>query len=427
MSRRLEVRLHGLPVGQLSETPDGVVEFRLLDSYRQAVPRPVLGQKFEDDLDRVHRSRRGQGLPDFFANLVPERGRLRDLIVEHGGLDPLDELALLAFVGEDLPGAVVVRPVGEDFDRPAAARSPGHGEMVEPVPGEPQENSRNEEEPPGERLHFSLAGVQLKFSMLLEGDKLTLPLADRGGEWIVKFDSPAFRGLPENEFSMLEWARAAGFDVPETRLYPADRIEGFPRRFALEESRVLAVRRFDRTEKERIHQEDMAQAVGLPPARKYELLTYEAMARLVRRFIGEEAVGELVRRLTFVIASGNNDAHLKNWSLLYRDRIRATWSPLYDQVATVAWAESGAARELSLKLAGAKEFGRLDRAACERFADKAGEEVARVVDEVDATLERLRATWREIGGELPLPEEHREALEDHWQRVPLLREAGFGI
>lgn len=77
MSRRLEVLLHGLSVGEISETANGGTEFRFLDDYFDLVPRPVLGQKFEDDLERVHRSRRRERLPDFFANLIPE-GRLRE-------------------------------------------------------------------------------------------------------------------------------------------------------------------------------------------------------------------------------------------------------------------------------------------------------------------------------------------------------------
>ena len=116
MSRRLEVLLYDQPVGEISETPGGGTEFRLSSSYREIVPRPVLGQKFEDDLERVHRSRKGQGLPDFFANLIPE-GRLRDLIEEAGGLEDGDDLGLLAFVGRDLPGAVVVQTLDEEIGR----------------------------------------------------------------------------------------------------------------------------------------------------------------------------------------------------------------------------------------------------------------------------------------------------------------------
>lgn len=412
MSRRFEVLLHDQVVGQISELPAAGTEFRLLDAYRERVPRPVLGQKFEDDLERIHRSRKREILPDFFANLIPEKGRLREVIEESGDIEPGDDLALLAYVGRDLPGAVVVRPAGEE-----ASRLPlGAPESLEPTKAGAPESE------PQEALRFSLAGVQLKFSMLREEDRLVLPAKHRGGEWIVKFDSPTFPYLPENELSMLRWAAAAGFDVPECHLHELEDVQGFPRSLGRSGSHVLAIRRYDRTPEGPVHQEDFAQVVGLPPSRKYDQVTYEVMARLVRGFMDEEAVEELVRRLLFVIASGNNDAHLKNWSLVYPDRIKARWSPLYDQVATIAWDSPDLL--LSLKLAGVKDFGQIDRVAFERFAEKAEIDENRVLGLVDETLERLRQAWREIGKELPLPETHGERLREHWNKVPLLRDAG---
>jgi serine/threonine-protein kinase HipA len=409
MSRRLEVLLHGQPVGEISETPDGGTEFRLFAAYRELVPRPVLGQRFEDDLEKMYRSRRGQRLPDFFANMVPE-GRLRDLIEESGGLEEGDDLALLAFVGGDLPGAVAVQSRDE-----GRARTFKESSSLPALEGE--------DDAVGEGLRFSLAGVQLKFSMLLEGNKLTLPAKESGGEWIVKFDSASFPHLPENEFSMLEWARAIGIDVPECRLHNIDDVEGFPRRYASADTRVLAVRRYDRlADGTRVHQEDFAQAVGLPPKKKYDHITYEAMALLARRFIDESAVQELLRRLVFTIASGNNDAHLKNWSLIYPDKILARWAPLYDQVATVAWKEPS--RQLALNLSSIKEFGRIDRPAFERFAERAQIDRRTALRLVDETLEKLRVTWQAISPRLPFPEGHRMALREHWRKVPLLRAFG---
>lgn len=146
------------------------------------------------------------------------------------------------------------------------------------------------------------------------------------------------------------------------------------------------------------------------------------MAHLGRRFIDEGAVDELVRRLVFAVASGNNDAHLKNWSLIYPDTIRARWSPLYDQVATVAW--EGMDRALALQLASVKEFSRIDRATFERFGEGAQIEKRRILELVDGTLERLRSTWSTIASALPLPEAHAAALREHWRKVPLLRAAG---
>ncbi len=408
MTRRLEVLLHGAGTGEISELPEGGSELRFLAAYLDRVPRPVLGQRFEDDLYARFRSRRGQTLPDFFSNLIPE-GRLREVIEETARLEPGDDLALLAFVGGDLPGAVEVAPSADEEG--LAPRGSG--------------DAATEEEalsPDREALRFSLAGVQLKFSMLLAEEKVTLPARDQSGEWIVKFDTPTFPQLPENEISMLEWARAAGFDVPECSLLPVEAVEGFPRRFASPRTRVLAIRRYDRSPEGRIHQEDFAQVVGLPARKKYEHVTYEAMARLVRTLVDDEAVDELVRRLVFTVASGNGDAHLKNWSLVYPDRIRAEWSPLYDQVATVAW--EAPARSLALKLAGVKAFGEIDRRSFERFADRAGIERPRVLQVIDSTLDRVRAVWRDHHGGWPLPPSHATALREHWSRVPLLRGAG---
>jgi len=404
VSRRLEVLLHGEVVAELVETPEGS-ELRLLESYRRRVPRPVLGQRFEDDLERTWRSRKGSTLPDFFANLIPE-GKLRQVIEQAAGLEAGDDLALLAFVGRDLPGAVEVRAA--EGEEPFQRRR-----------GPAAESTAQTE---SDALRFSLAGVQLKFSMLLEEDKLTLPARDRGGTWIVKLDSPSYPHLPENEYSILEWARAAGFEVPECRLHQAEDLQGLPRRHVARDSKVLAIRRFDRSDKGRIHQEDFAQAVGLPPGMKYEQITYETMARLVRRFSDEEAAYELLRRLALVIASGNNDAHLKNWSLIYSDRIRARWSPLYDQMATVAW--PGPDRALALKLAGVKGFDRIDGEAIVHFAERAELDRSRATAEVGKTLERLRAVWQELGAHLPLPADHARRIRRHWRRVPLLAAAG---
>ncbi len=407
MNRRLEILLHGQLIGYLSEVPDSGSEFRFLDSYLASVLRPVLGQKFEDDLEKLYRSRRGHGLPDFFANLIPE-GRLRELIEETAEIEEGDDLALLAFVGRDLPGAVIARSAGEDAEMVLEeSRSP----VVDEDPA-----AKND------ALRFSLAGVQLKFSMLLREEKLTLPATNQSGEWIVKFDSPTFPHLPENEISMLEWARATGFEVPECHLRDVDDVLGFPRRYAPSGTKVLAIQRYDRSPEGRVHQEDYAQAVGLPPAKKYEQITYEVMFRLTQKFIDEAAADELVRRLVFIVASGNGDAHLKNWSLIYPDTVRAEWSPLYDQVATIAW--EAPARELALKLAGVKAFGLIDRSAFERFAEKTEVDRGRILEHVDGTLDRLRAVWREISADLPLPENHAEALRAHWRKVPLLREAG---
>lgn len=405
MSRSLDVLLGDLLVGRLSEDGEGRTTFRISEEYRHLPQRPVLSQSFEDDLFKVYRGRRDE-LPAYFANLVPE-GPLRELIETNLEIAPGDQLGLLEAVGGDLPGAVELRP----------------------SPGEPDQLGENgeldEEQPPPDAgsenglLRFSLAGVQLKFSVLREGDRLTLPVRGERGDWIAKLDSPRFPRVVENELATLEWARAAGFEVPECTLEPMAALSPLMHGRA-SEGHVLAIRRYDRKGRLRIHQEDFAQVVGLSPKLKYDNVTYEQLARLVKEIAGPAAYLEFVRRLAFVVASGNADAHLKNWSLLYPDGVEARLTPLYDQVSTVAWPE--VSRDLALKFSGLKSLRQVDERSFKRLAEKAESDPAQTIAIVHDCLEGVARAWHESVAPEIMPEDHAAALRDYWTSAPLLRQ-----
>jgi serine/threonine-protein kinase HipA len=405
LRRSLNVFLGDLLVGRLSESKERRAFFRFSEDYQHLSQRPVLSQSFEDNLARVHRGRRRDELPAFFANLVPE-GPLRDLIERSLRIAPDDAMSLLEAVGEDLPGAVELRP---SLDQPDDANGNGHAE--DPAPSE---------EPMESGLRFSLAGVQLKFSVLREGDKLTLPMKGKRGEWIVKLDSPRFPHLVENELATLEWARAAGFDVPECHLEPVAALAPLLRGHADPEGRVLVIRRYDREGGRRIHQEDFAQVAGLPPRLKYDHVTYEKLARLVMEIAGPDAYFELVRRLAFIVASGNGDAHLKNWSLLYPNGVEATLTPLYDQVCTIAWPE--VPPELALKLAGLKSLKQVEERSFAHLAVTAGSDPAQTIAVLHESLERIAHAWRDSPAPEIMPTAHIAALQDYWAAAPLLRQ-----
>ena len=116
-------------------------------------------------------------------------------------------------------------------------------------------------------LRFSLAGVQLKFSAVMEASGgLTIPAGGMGGSWIVKLPSARFAAVPENEFAMLELARRAGIAVPENRLVDMAEIKGLPQEARTVGGKALAVQRFDRRPGgEPVHMEDFAQVFGLFP------------------------------------------------------------------------------------------------------------------------------------------------------------------
>ncbi|WP_262889974.1 type II toxin-antitoxin system HipA family toxin [Spirosoma taeanense] len=271
-------------------------------------------------------------------------------------------------------------------------------------------------------FRFSLAGVQMKFSVLKENDRLTIPVKGQLGEWIVKQDSLRFPKLVENEFATLEWARNAGFNVPECQILPADSLPPELKANTPPGSNVFLIRRYDRQQGKRIHQEDFAQVVNLRPSLKYDQITYESCAKLVLAICGVEGYNEFIRRLVFMVATGNTDAHLKNWSLLYPDGITAELTPLYDQVVTIAWPlEKPYVWQWALKFAGTKNLYSIDETSFVRLVERSGGNVKETISIVRETLESIANSWSTSNAPGLMPNEFKEALLRHWKKVPLLK------
>ncbi len=396
--RTANVFLHGALVGTLLEDEQGWIELRLTEDYRSQPSRPVLGQWFEDHLHDRPRGQRPGELPTYFENFIPE-GDLKVLLHERLGVPLHDDLGLLCAIGDDLPGAVIVQLA--EGDAPLLAPRP-------PPPEQPE---------PG--LRFSLAGVQLKFSMLRHGERFVLPGRDLRGDWIAKISMQAFPGLARNEWLTMEWARLAGFQVPATELRPLRDLVDLPHEGAPDEQ-VYLVQRYDRSGGHRLHQEDFQQIVGRRSSGKYSDVTYESIVLLAMGIIGANAYEELLRRLTFVVASGNDDAHMKNWSVVYpHPGTVAFLSPLYDQVFTGQWPDYR--KSLALKLGGSKDFAALDRRRFGQLAARVGQPADAAMQLVDqAVLDQL-AAWRRLREHASVDDEYRAALIQHWQRVPLLQ------
>jgi serine/threonine-protein kinase HipA len=394
--RALRVWLHDCEVGDLVYV-GGRVEFRFHDAYWQMPDRPVLGQWFEGGGPGEVYAGPGS-IPAFFDNLQPEGALRRAIARAHAlGAGPLE---LLAVTGSDLAGAVRLVPEVPVVVRARAA-----------VRAEPSPHPR-----------FSLAGVQLKLSMSLDkDDRLTIPTPGELGGWIVKVPPPdRYRGLSENEAATMGWARRAGFEVAECEVVTpeavADTIVG------LHSRPLLRVRRFDR--EPLVHQEDLAQVFWLTPEQKQRssAMTDHQRRATTLEFVGQYAktlgdapFDEFVRRLVFVIASGNGDAHLKNWAVWYPDRKNPRWAPLYDQISTIAWHDS----TLALPLFGSFAFSAVHDSDLVRLADLVGYDRARTARIIDETLTALHSAW---GGAPAFPPDHEARLRAHWSRtVPLLR------
>jgi serine/threonine-protein kinase HipA len=176
----------------------------------------------------------------------------------------------------------------------------------------------------------------------------------------------------------------------------------------------LLVQRYDRTAAGRIHQEDFAQVFGIEPEDKDELrvgpdavVTYSGIGAVVSALEGESDYREFVRRVVFMVLSGNADAHAKNWSLVYPDTVRARLSPLYDVVCTVAYPGLGQTLPLGwvqpedpMAMTPVPLTG-VSYAGVRELAEQAGEDADRIEEEARAFAERARSAWREVRGEAP--------------------------
>ncbi len=329
------VWVHRTFVGVLRQR-GATVQFSLHPSYTEDPRRPVLGLAFEQDLSRVHSAR--LRLPPWFSNLLPE-GALRRWIAQQRGVPIAREVELLAEVGHDLPGAVTVLPL------PAGAVPLGDDDAPE-QPRVPPEDVATDP-----RGRFSLAGVQLKLSMVAAGDRLVVPLGGTLGDWIVKFPDATFPHLPVVEFATMELARASGIEVPETRLVERDQLPDTPDAlWGRNESVAFAIKRFDRgPERTLIHIEDLAQVQDVWPEQKYEG-AYERLAALVHRGYDDASLREFTRRLALNLLVDNSDGHAKNWSLLYEDPRKPRLSPAYDLVSVAPY--EGYGGQVALSLAG---------------------------------------------------------------------------
>lgn len=400
----LEVMLHGKPIGTLTLVQGLRTLFAFNEDYVEDAARPTLSLSFKDQfgglITEQHPVQRV--VPPFFSNLLPE-GPLRDYLAKRAGVNAGREFFLLWVLGRDLPGAVSVRPAD--------------GEALPPEVGDilGETDTRN-------RLRFSLAGVQLKFSALKNkgrGGGLTIPAQGVGGHWIVKLPSMQFPGMPENEFSMMSLAAQMGMDVPELQLVDLDALDGLPDGIGELKGRALAVKRFDRSDDGPVHMEDFAQVFGLFPEEKYGKRTYRSIANVIYLEAGVAALQEHVRRLVFSTLIGNADMHLKNWSLLYPDRRNATLSPAYDLLSTVPYIEDETA---ALRYVKTKKMTEFSVEELKRLAAKALLPEKPVLDTAAETVARFREIWPQERDHLALDSKVVAAVEAHAARVPIFNE-----
>ena len=191
----------------------------------------------------------------------------------------------------------------------------------------------------------SLTGVQPKLSLNLhkhEGSN-RLTIVGLWGDFIFKPQTDAYPELPENEDLTMHLAEAARIKVvPHSLIHLADGSLGY------------ITRRIDRTKKgEKIDMEDMCQLTLHPTEYKYKS-SCEQIAKAIAAYSSTPRLDlvNFMQVLLFSFVTGNNDMHLKNFSL-YRPKALYQLSPAYD-LLNVAIANPEDKEEMALSINGKK-------------------------------------------------------------------------
>ena len=403
----LQLTLHGQRVGFVTHYSGGKNILTFDPEYR-AVPEETratmtLTQRIDPNyLDKVLRS--SQRVPPVISNLLPE-GALREWTSTTLKIHPANEFPLLAWVGNNLPGAIIAGPV-PGGRIPAWALSAR--DQVEAVQIDVN----------GATQRFSLAGIQMKFSATRQDGRYSINTEVGADSWIVKTPSTVHRNVPENEYSAMKLAEAIAVDIPEIALISLDSLDNLPDIQLPDESLAYAIRRFDRGAQGRIHTEDFAQIFELYAHDKYGKSNYEQVAAALYRFgaDGLEDIQQLARRLLANILLANGDAHLKNWTLIYPDTINPRLAPAYDIVSTLPYirGEMG----IALNLGKRKEWYSMGLATFQTWAQRTGVPWPAVKVHLLDALTAARDLWPRMLQDLPMQETHKEVLKSHWSKLP---------
>jgi serine/threonine-protein kinase HipA len=264
---------------------------------------------------------------------------------------------------------------------------------------------------------FSLAGIQMKFSMKEKEGRYNLTNNGELGDWIIKTPSTKHKNVPLNEYTAMSLAALAGVDVPEIKLVELSKLDSLPAVNLPDEKLAFAIKRFDREGNTRIHMEDFAQVLVKYPHKKYDSANYEQVGKVIYQYSGNGLADaqQLARRILVNILLANGDAHLKNWSLLYQNQVTPRLSPAYDIVTTSVYIDNET--KYALNLGKTKEWFSVTMDNFQYWANKSDIPWRAIKPHINDAMEKARVLWPEALKNLPMDELHKNKLKAHWKKL----------
>lgn len=231
---------------------------------------------------------------------------------------------------------------------------------------------------------ISIQGVQSKLSAVISVTNQQFEIVDQYGNFIIKPQNDLFPELPENEDLTMRMAKVYGIDVPLHGLI-----------YGKDQSLSYFIKRFDRYGKgKKYATEDFAQLSGNSRDTKYNF-TMEKMVPLLDQYCTFPAIekAEFFKRVLFCFVTGNEDMHLKNFSLITKEGI-TTLSPAYDFLNSsiaIKHPEEEMALMLKGKKSNIKKLDLIDYYAMERL-DLNAKTIDKILSDMYACVPR----WKQL-------------------------------
>jgi serine/threonine-protein kinase HipA len=328
----------------------------------------------------------------FLWGLLPDNEHILDRWAAKFQVSARNVFSLISHVGEDCAGAVqFVMP--ERLD----ARGGGKEDKVEWLDeadiAKRLQTLRADHAAwrlPRDAGQFSLAGAQPKTALLFQNERWGIPSGRIPTTHILKPPTGHFDGHAENEHVCLMLARELGLPAADSKVM----------RFS--EEVAIVIERYDRqpagNEIIRIHQEDVCQALGIMPTKKYQNEGGPSPANIVdllRTYSTdrEADVNTFVAALGFNWLIAGTDAHAKNFSLLLASG-HVRLAPLYDLASILPYDEFDIRKtKLAMKIGGEYKLKQIGLRHWQKFARE-----TRV--DVDALLSQLTGMAKQLPDEV---------------------------
>ena len=384
MTGELIALLDGKEVGRVHRDARGRLTFIYDDAWRKATDSYPLSLSMPLGAQEHGRA----VIEAFLWGLLPDNDRVLDRWAAKFQVSARNVFALISHVGEDCAGAVqFVTP-----ERLAAIRS-GKEDKVEWLDesdiAKRLETLRADHAAwrlPRDTGQFSLAGAQPKTAFLLQNDRWGIPSGRLPTTHILKPPTGQFDGHAENEHICLMLAQRLGLPTAQSKVM----------RFKKEIA--IVIERYDRQRKGndiiRVHQEDVCQALGIMPTKKYQNEGGPSASDIVQLLRTastdrEEDVNTFIAALGFNWLIAGTDAHAKNFSLLLGGH-RVRLAPLYDVASILPYDESDLNKvKLAMKIGGDYKLSQIGLRQWQKFARETRVEANALVEMLTNMAKRL--------------------------------------